>query len=129
MTDDKALRIVGVAIILCLPGLVGCGSEGAEYVPVSGVVTLDGKPLAGAGVLFEPKRNAEQQARGSSGKTDGSGRFQLEAAKRGVVGAAPGLHTVQIFPPEGHPPLNQNDLTFTVPEDGTDQANFNLSSN
>jgi hypothetical protein len=128
MINDNAPRIVGVAVCLCLGALIGCGSDTAAYVPVSGAVTLDGKPLAGAGVSFEPKRRGDPPARGSVGKTDENGQFELETAERGVTGAAPGPHVVRFFPPEGQPPLNLEDITFEVPEDGTDEANFNLTS-
>ena len=34
--------------------LVGCGESGPKLVPVSGTVTLNGKPLEGAAVAFQP---------------------------------------------------------------------------
>ena len=39
--------------------LTGCGSSAYDLVPVSGIVTLDDKPVAGARVVFEPTRSGE----------------------------------------------------------------------
>jgi hypothetical protein len=69
--------------------LVGCGQE-VDLVKAGGVVTLDGKPLPGARVLFRPA-----QGRPSAGTTDAEGRYSLQytAEKLGVL---PGQHSVAI---------------------------------
>jgi hypothetical protein len=66
----------------------GCG--GSKTLPVSGVVTLDGKPLAGAGVLFQPIANG----RPASGTTDEDGRFALKTEN--LSGTMPGSYRVAI---------------------------------
>jgi hypothetical protein len=67
----------------------GCGG-GSGLVPVTGTVTLDGKPVANAAVLFKP--SAGQPANGT---TDGDGKFSLETIKPGD-GAMPGEHDVTV---------------------------------
>jgi hypothetical protein len=129
--------------IVCVVGLllaaVGC-TERRDYVPVSGRVTLDGKPMAGGGVAFEPvapEGKRDSLAFGSYGATDADGRFTLVGLK-GDRGAAVGPHRVAIRKPkkpgsaaEGGEllPAKYNvdtELTFVVPPTGTDQANFDL---
>lgn len=56
--------------------VLGCG--GIKYVPVSGQVKLDGKPVSGCAVLFVPTAGGPA----ASATTDADGRFQLAAANR-----------------------------------------------
>ena len=45
---------------ICLVGsVVGCGSE-FDLAPVSGIVPLNGTPVVGARVVFEPSRTGEE---------------------------------------------------------------------
>jgi hypothetical protein len=70
---------------------------------VHGKVTLDGKPLKGAGIGFRP----ESGARESMGATDEEGNYTLNYI-RDIQGAAVGLHTVRIStanPRSGKPEL------------------------
>tara|TARA_R110002111_G_scaffold177322_1_gene243432 strand:+ start:69724 stop:70092 length:369 start_codon:yes stop_codon:yes gene_type:complete len=78
--------------MLCfvLTGCSGGGTDLPELTPVSGVITLQGKPLPGAQVTFVP-----QSGRPSNGSTDAEGRYELYY-KAGVPGAVSGKHTVQI---------------------------------
>src|SRR5258706_3906708 len=78
---------------LLLFGLLvdGCRKAGPEIAPVSGRVTLDGKPLEKADVVFQPD-NGKPPA---SGRTDAEGRYEL-AYKRGVMGGPVGQNIVQI---------------------------------
>ena len=69
----------------------GCGQNGPELAPVTGRVTLDGRPLASADVEFQP----DNMQPPSVGHTDADGRFEL-LYKRGVAGARLGQHTVRI---------------------------------
>jgi hypothetical protein len=71
-----------LAAALAVLGL-GCG--GGKLVTVEGKVTLDGKPLEGATVLFTPQGN---QGRPAQGVTADDGSFRLstsseEGAERG----------------------------------------------
>lgn len=59
--------------------LVGCGgSDRPKLVKATGTVTLDGKPLEGALVGFQPMTDAKSKYhRPSSAVTDASGKFLL----------------------------------------------------
>lgn len=61
-----------LGIFLLAATSVGCGS-GDKAVPVSGVVTLDGKPAAGAPVMFTPTSPGQP----AIGVADDSGKFSL----------------------------------------------------
>jgi hypothetical protein len=125
---------------------LGCESKPHGLAPVSGIVTLDGQPVSGVRVTFQPSgRDTDNPGPGSSAFSDASGRYELKTV-RGDDGAIPGLHTVRILNPEPEkagsddgpgPPRKEivprryevsTDLTFDVPPDGTDAANFELTS-
>jgi len=69
--------------------LSGCG--GSDLGSVSGTVTLDGNPLAGAQVMFMPVGGGGV----STGETDSAGKYTLICAD-GSQGAVIGAHTVSI---------------------------------
>jgi hypothetical protein len=77
-----------------LASFVGCdfGGGGVATIPVSGTVTLDGSPVAGARVAFSPK---SPEGRAAAGITDTSGRFTLTTVEAGD-GAMAGSYTVTI---------------------------------
>lgn len=75
---------------MLLASAIGCGPAGPKLVPVSGVVTLDGQPLAEAGVLFQPAVGGPP----ATGSTDASGRFELRTQNR--PGAVLGEHRVSV---------------------------------
>jgi hypothetical protein len=72
---DGGSRGRNVAVVAWL-GLVlavaGCSGRYSDIADVRGVVTLDGKPLEAATVLFQPA-----QGRPSVGRTDAAGRYRL----------------------------------------------------
>jgi hypothetical protein len=84
------MRIVLVMTFVC----VGCG--GPRLSPVEGVVSLDGKPLAGAAVQFVP----QGKGRDATGETDSAGKFTMSTltARDGVQ---PGTYKVIISPVVG----------------------------
>jgi len=75
---------------------VGCSGSGG-YVPVSGVVKLNGKPYANAVVTFQPEgtKDNPNPGRGSAGVTDAEGRFTLKCDD-GKKGAVVGSHNVTV---------------------------------
>lgn len=117
----------------------------AQYPPlgaVSGTVTLDNEPLAGATVTFIPRELAEDVAgewersrvAESSAITDEEGYYELQYVK-GVEGAVPGRHRVRITRPDqetGRESLHHNynvasKMTRTV-EAGSQTFNFDLTT-
>jgi len=80
-----------LAFGLALIGLQsGCG-ESLEVSEVTGIVTLNGKPLDLVHVEFWPNEGPR-----SFGKTDEQGRFTLETDDRTQKGAVPGKHKVAL---------------------------------
>lgn len=83
-------------LVVSLLTFVGCG-DGLNVVPVSGVVTLGGKPLSGAGITTQPIGQATRNpGPGSFGRTDAQGHFELELVKPARKGAIVGQHRVMI---------------------------------
>jgi hypothetical protein len=83
----------GVAVALLLVG-VGCNSN--SPVSVRGTVTLDGKPVEGALVLFLPEGTGRQ----ASGQTGADGSFRLTTIDVND-GAFPGNYKVVVQYTEG----------------------------
>ena len=76
-----------LAALAALP-LVGC-SSGTGVKKVTGTVTLDGDPLAGAEVQFWPKDDIQLGSHLS--RTGADGRFELFQDPRPGVGIKPGV--------------------------------------
>jgi len=92
-------REESVLILFCmLAFLPGCG-DGRQYVPVSGLVTLDGQPLRDVNLLFEPLSGSGKNAPGapSIGQTNAEGHYALNCPLTNRVGAVVGRHQVSIF--------------------------------
>ncbi len=83
-------------LALLVGALSGCGGGGPTLATVHGRITLDGKPLAHAGVRFEP-----QNARASYAVTDAQGNYALHYI-RDEMGAKIGEHTVRISTANPH---------------------------
>lgn len=84
------LRIT--ASITLFAAVVGCGGDGLNLADVSGQVTLDGKPVPNATVVYTP------QAEGGSpsyGTTDPEGNYNLMFS-RDREGVLIGSHSVQV---------------------------------
>jgi hypothetical protein len=138
-------------ILVALALLAGCGSGGSGIAPVSGLVTLNGKPVAKVAVMFQPVAapGAVNAGPGSYGITDEDGRYTLQLVGKETKGAVVGKHKVRFiaYPdaidttndrPQKRPksasqiPAKYNDLEgkmeFEVGASGTDSANFQLVS-
>ena len=135
--------------------IVAC-NRGPRYVPVSGVVKVDGKPYDKAVVVFSPQATSgnPNPGRGSSAFTDATGRYELQTDD-GNHGAVVGNHLVRIMTkgdqvtidyatetspddlPAGTKPRVDpiprawnvdSDKVFEVPAEGTDKADFDIST-
>ena len=137
-------------IAAALAAVLGCSAAGPDVVPVSGTVTLNGKPLANATVAFAPiaKPGEVIAGDGSAGKTDAAGEYTLTTS-RGVPGAQVGRHRVRITvlaeqvgtsderrsrggrPVKNTVPARYNgdtELTFEVIAGRPNKADFSLTS-
>jgi len=144
-----------LALTLLALVVIGCNDGRPKFVPVSGRVLVDGKPVANLMVTFQPIATEQNKdpGPGSAGITDADGRFTLKVSSQQYSsnGAVVGKHKVRIgtiLPGEGQatdpsigspddaplagrelipPQYNQDTiLTFEVPPKGTDQANFDI---
>ena len=145
----RVLLTVAVSAAL---GAAGCGSgDPHKIASVSGRVTLNGKPLEKATVMFTPMAAPGTGSAGpaSMGITDADGHYSLKTiALSESSGAVIGKHRVRItnagevWDPDvkkGPPPKPANPipekynrleggLEFDVPAGGTSKADFTLTS-
>ncbi|QDT27947.1 hypothetical protein Enr10x_32840 [Gimesia panareensis] len=125
-----------VVVVVCLglywimTAMVGT-TEHPPLEQISGIVTLDDKPLPHAEVVFVPQDEWKEDKipAQSEGFTDDQGHFELSYLK-GLKGAAMGTHVVRIFSTETQIPIIYNVksiLTYDVK--GSDShAEFKLVS-
>jgi hypothetical protein len=126
-----------VALGTLLLWVVGCGPDNVGQV--SGTVRLDGQPLEGAYVEFQPVAGNSP----SRGVTDATGQYTLKYTRE-IEGAELGEHTVRITTyaggdPDAEPPKPpvpekvprkynaQSELKAKV-EKGSNTADFELQS-
>jgi hypothetical protein len=133
-----------LAVVVFAP-FAGCNSEGYGLAPISGVVTLDGNPVPGALVNFQPTaKDGTNPGPGSTGRCDEAGRYVLKTI-RDEPGAVVGTHRVRIYSYSPESPVSQDDdaglpkeqfpdrynygskLTFDVESTGTETADFRLT--
>lgn len=120
---------VGIAFLA-----VGCGGN-ADLGTVKGKISLDGQPLVGAQILFQPK-----DGRPSTGVTDTEGQYEL-LNTRDSKGALIGAHTVRITMPtedeDGNPlsdrrvlpaKYNRESALTAEVKAGSNTFDFDLSS-
>lgn len=92
------LKAIGFSLaVFCI---AGCGKGVVQPDPsvvVTGVVTMDGKPLAKATVRFVPEDGAKQGF-GGAGITDSAGKYELRSlvGEDAAVGTPPGKYKVII---------------------------------
>jgi hypothetical protein len=167
-------RLLSIQVILVLTFLLipaGCGTDGFTLAPVSGKVVVDGEPVVGLRVAFEPVGGESRPVPGpeSIAITDAEGHYSVATTDNGWRGAVVGPCRVRIWTvpsqqdealfddrnPNYDPiaeikalksqmrgskkkvqksrgllPQRYNDkteLTFNVPPEGTDKADFNIS--
>jgi hypothetical protein len=92
MQDKISIALAGAAL-LCGLILTGCNREGLPGLGrVTGTITMDGKPVSGALVAFDP---VDGSAAPAMGRTDADGNYELYYS-RGNKGAKVGESTVRI---------------------------------
>jgi hypothetical protein len=139
--------------VILAAAAAGCGGASKPYrtAAVSGCITLDGRPLAGARVTFTPihdPRTGSASGPEAHGETDADGRYALKTVF-GDRGATVGPNRVMVSTLKTEPNPNDPDaphkvvvkekvpkdyftdkaaLRFEVPAGGSDAANFDLRS-
>lgn len=94
----RTCLLIGALVVCC-----GCG-DGANVVPVSGVLKAGGKPLANVSITTQPiGKGTKEPGSGSFGKTDAEGKFELELVKPVRKGAIVGEHRIILSPPTSGP--------------------------
>lgn len=109
------------AIGLALAAGCAKGSKERQFdlTPVSGTVTLDGKPLADADVGFAFQGVPPEGFFGSAARTDSQGRYELQTgAKKGAVAGSYRVTVSRIVAPSG--------VTLN-PEEGLDLGQLSAS--
>lgn len=101
------MRYRTARIVILVVALVGCSSRPTgqpEIAQVTGIVTMDGQPLAKKSVVFESERGVL-----SFGNTDAEGRYKLSYI-RSAKGAGLGKNIVRISTPTMGPtsPLHKD---------------------
>ena len=83
-----------IALALTTGLVMGCGAGGPAVEPATGVVTMDGSPVAGATVIFTPAAGGVS----ATGITGSDGRFSLASVVSGKSwpGAGVGSYTVTV---------------------------------
>ena len=131
MTKSR-FDIYPACFVILMACFAGCGKTGPEVAPVTGRITLDGKPLENADIVFQPDGSKPP----SAGRSDANGRYDL-AYKRGVMGGMIGSNTVRITISESvvpNPPNiparynTESELTKEV-KPGQNEFNFDLTTN
>jgi hypothetical protein len=91
MTAAARCRAAAAAMaLLLLLAVVGCNRSGLDLAPVTGLVTFNGAPVVGAGVMFVPS----QAGLPGMAITDAEGEFELKTANES--GAQLGNYQVTI---------------------------------
>jgi len=93
-----------VARCAVLIACVGCSGDRFPVGEVTGRVTLEGKPLEGVVVQFEPRDRPDQKKilPGAFGVTDADGRYRAFRTGNKKFGAPVGVSQVKVTVPEGN---------------------------
>jgi hypothetical protein len=89
VVSDRFRFVMSCVVLLLV--VSGCNRSGPDLAPVSGRITLDGKPAESTKVTFYPDGAKSP----SLGRTDKDGRYLLRY-KRGVEGGTIGWNTVRL---------------------------------
>jgi len=107
----SALRSVArlaCPLVVCLAVMAGCSQKPPgmpDVAPTSGVVTMDGQPLGGVGIVFMTEKGGQV----AFGGTDATGRYEMRYTGK-YKGAVIGTNVVKISTPtEQAPPPNWKD--------------------
>jgi hypothetical protein len=130
-----AAHPIAATVILIVSS--GCGGEAG----VSGIVSLDGKPLPGVHLVFFPKDADSRTARLFVADADDQGRFSVGAIGSPQGGIPPGSYRLSLTTaysvtasddepplPERVPAAYREGVDFNVPAGGIQNAAVDLKS-
>lgn len=109
----QAVQRMKVRVVLVLSSLLllaGCGGESSDLVQATGTITVDGKPAAGAGVIYFPS-TATDATTVASGAADQNGKYTLMSDVK--PGIAPGNYKVSVI---WRDPAKQNESAMSMGE-------------
>lgn len=114
-----------VLLATLIVGLISSGCDrGPKIVPVTGKVTLDGKPMPFKSVYFFPDRSGATEGNGAGGYTDADSNYYLISNTGGSTsdqrGIQPGLYRVTIAEPAI--PIDENSFSKPVSTDAAGDA-------
>jgi hypothetical protein len=94
---DRLRRVLPAVVfgLAVLTPFAGCGRR--EFAEVEGVVTLNGKAIAGIEVHFLPDPEKGNRGNTSSGLTDRQGRYRLRNDRDDKDGTVLGMHRVLLI--------------------------------
>ncbi len=93
----QAVPLMRVRVVVALSSLLwlaGCGGESSGLVQATGTITVDGKPAAGAAVIYFPSTVTDATTVASGG-TDQDGKYTLMSDEK--PGIAPGSYKVSVI--------------------------------
>ncbi len=99
-SQQLCMILIGIVWFALFPG---CSAEKFKTAEVTGIVTLEGKPIRGVSLEFEPARTGAEIPPTAYGSSDAVGRYRLTrvGGKGGRPGAVIGMNTVRVSAPEG----------------------------
>ena len=135
-------------MVICLSAVVGCGSN---TVTVSGKIIFDGEPGQNVTVLFQGVAVGSIVPEAAVGQTNASGVYSLSLVNSKKKGAMPGEYVVYLSWQDPNPDTSvdiespdykhvekcpykiptrarNGELMFTIPPDGTNDADFEFDS-
>lgn len=147
----SGLRIAKLLVVgMGVSSVLGCGGDSVKTVDVSGIVTLDDKPMPNIRVNFVSDAEVDGKKHVAVATTDSAGKFTLKAAPgmntvtfaagaEGFAGDAesgmdPGQAEAAMTSGSVRPSVvipdkyTKDGEKFEVPEGGSSDANFKLSS-
>ena len=98
MFSDLKNRRWQAALVAAATACIGCNGGDAEMAPVTGTVTMNGQPVTGVFVKFQPNAlpgETSAPTRAAMADVDSEGRYELSTNVKGD-GAAVGAHTVTV---------------------------------
>lgn len=84
---------LGLLLVVSLVS-AGCGGDGLERAPITGIVTVEGTPLASALVQFLPQPGTPGE--GALGSSNAEGRFEVISSRDEDDGIPPGEYVVRV---------------------------------